>query len=300
MRIVHFLLSAAVAAMLAPAAWADTLYASSMRTYTDPSYKGVEGNLYSVSTETGVTRLITSLNVGGKTPVGLDGLAIHPKTGVFFGITASSSAVAPRTLVNIDPTTGNVTPIGDLGVASSDIEFDAAGTLYAWLPETRQLATIDTGTGATTALGKPSAKGALKGGIALIGKGRALVASNGGAGTLDTIDIVTGEVVTGPALSGAPFAELINGLALSPRGTLYGVNTSGSNPAKANLVKIDTASGKVVNVGPLPNDTDALAFGPDLTHRDIASNVMQWRLPLLVALFLIAVAVIFYATRRKH
>lgn len=299
MKSIRFLVSMAIAATLASSAGAETLYAVSMRTYSDPSYKGVEGNLYEVSTETGTTRLITSLNLRGKTPVGLDGLAIHPRTGAFYGITAPSSSVIPRTLVTLDPLTGVVTPIGDLGVVSSDIEFDEDGTLYAWLPNTRQLGTVDLATGATTPLGKPSPKGAPKGGFTLIGRGKALVAAAGGTGTLDTIDIVTGEIIPGPALSGAPFAELINGLAMSPKRVLYGINTSGAQPTPANLVKIDPASGAVSNVGPLPNDTDALAFGPDLAQSNIASGMMQWRFPVLVALFLFASIVIVVAMRQK-
>lgn len=302
MKSSRFLVSMAIAAVLAwsAGAGAETLYAVSMRTYSDPSYKGVEGNLYEVSTETGTTRLITSLNLGGKTPVGLDGLAIHPKTGVFYGITAPSSSVIPRTLVTLDPLTGVVTPIGDLGVVSSDIEFGEDGTLYAWLPDTRQLGIVDLATGATTPLGKPSPKGAIKGGFTLVGRGKALVAAAGGAGTLDTVDIVTGEIVTGPALSGAPFAELINGLAMSPKRALYGINTGGAQPTPANLVKIDPVSGAVSNVGPLPNDTDALAFGPDLAHSNIASGMMEWRFPVLVALFLFALIVIVVAMRQKR
>src|SRR5689334_18967097 len=110
------LVLAALASLFTAAAAAQALYASSMRTYSDPGYHGVEGNLYLVDPETASTRLVTSFNVGGKTPVGLDGLAIHPRTGVFYGITAATSSVIPKSLVVVDPINGNVTPVGDLGL----------------------------------------------------------------------------------------------------------------------------------------------------------------------------------------
>src|SRR5476649_332909 len=148
------LASVACTALLCTTAAAQTLYAVSMRTYSDPSYKGVEGNLYVVATDTGVTRLVASLTVGGKTPVGLDGLAIHPKTGVFYGITAATSAAIPRSLVTIDSKTGYVTRIGDLGHVGSDIEFDPDGTLYMWVPATFQMSTVNIDTGLATPRGQ--------------------------------------------------------------------------------------------------------------------------------------------------
>ena len=293
------LASAACAALLALSASAESLYAVSMRTYADPLYKGVEGNLYVVSTETAVTRLVASLSVVGKGPVGLDGLAIHPKTGVFYGIT-STSATLPHTLVTIDVKSGNVTPVGDLGFLGSDIEFDPDGTLYMWIPATFQLATVNLETGAATPRGRPFTQGTLKGGIALIGGGRALVAATGGKGTLDTIEMATGTITTGPQLVGAPFPELINGLAFSPRGVVYGINTNGAQPPVANLVSIDPRTGAVANIGPLPNDTDALSFGPDLLQaKDPMTRLLEWRFPLLVGLFLIAIVVVVVAMRHK-
>src|ERR1700681_3519503 len=101
MKRYFFLASAACFALLCLTASAETLYAVSMRTYADSSYRGVEGNLYVVDTDSAVTRLVASLTLNGKTPVGLDGLAIHSQTGIFYGITASTSAAIPHTLVTI-------------------------------------------------------------------------------------------------------------------------------------------------------------------------------------------------------
>ena len=287
-------------ALQCAAADGKTLYASSMRTYSDPAYRGVEGNLYKVSTNNGVTQLLAPVTLDGKTPVGLEGLAIHPTTGAFYGITPENSAVIPRSLVSIDSRTGIVKLIGPLGMPASDIDFDPQGVLFAWLPTTRQIARVDLETGATTAIGKAFEQGTMKGGIALIGGGRAIAATSGGAGTLDTVDIQTGVITPGPRLVGAPFQDLINGLAFSPNGVLYAINTNDSNPPLANLVKIDIQTGKVTNIGPLPNETDALCFGPELAEaKDLGASMEQWRAPLLLLLFAIAVVVVIAATRHR-
>jgi len=290
------LLLAIAAMLLATGAAAQTLYAVSVRTYSDPGYHGVEGNLYLVDPETAATRLVTSLNVGGKTPVGLDGIAIHPRTGVFYGITAPTSAVIPRTLVIVDPANGNVTPVGDLGQSASDIEFDEKGNLYAWMPETRQVGIVDLDTGRATPRGKPIQRSASKGGFVLIGASKAYVATTGGAGTIDTVDISTGEVVTGPTLTGAPFPDLVNSLAYN-KGIVYAINSNFGRSSQANLVTIDPHTGKVTNVGALPNDTDAITFGPAAVSKDVTTSILEWRLPILIGLAVFALLVIVVAMR---
>jgi uncharacterized protein DUF6923 len=290
------LLLATAAMLLATGAAAQTLYAVSVRTYSDPGYHGVEGNLYLVDPETAATRLVTSLNVGGKTPVGLDGIAIHPRTGVFYGITAPSSAVIPRTLVIVDPGNGSVTPVGDLGQSASDIEFDDKGTLYAWLPETRQVGTVDLDSGRAAPRGKPIQRSASKGGFVLIGASKAYVATTGGAGTIDTVDIDTGEVATGPALTGAPFPDLVNSLAYN-KGVVYAINSNFGRSSQANLVTIDPHTGKVTNIGALPNDTDAITFGPATVSKDVTTSILEWRFPILVGLGVFALLVIVVAVR---
>ena len=297
-RILQVLAPALAVAFFAAGAAAQTLYASSVRTYSDPSYKGVEGNIYTVDPDTAGTQLVTSINYG-KTPIGLDGLAIHPKTGVFYGITSATAAVIPHSLVIVDPATGAATLVGDLGDVGSDITFDNDGTLYVWLPNTRQMGKIDLDSGRVTARGHAIERGASKGAFTVIGGGKAYLAATGGAGTLDTLDVQTGTITTGPALTGAPFPDLITGLAYSPHGTLFGINTNFGRSTQANLIMIDPATGKVTNVGALPNDTDAITWGPATQQRDLFSNIMEWRFPVLVALFLFAMGVLFFAMRTK-
>ena len=289
MRIAARFILAASAALFAAGAAAETLYAVSVRTYSDPGYHGVEGNLYVVDPETASTTLVAPLMVGGKTPIGLRGLAIHPKTGVFYGLTGPNASVIPRSLVTIDPLTGVVTLVGDLGYGASDIEFDSDGTLYAWVPETRQVGIVNLETGAVTLRGQPLERGAMKGSFSFAGGGKALVASTGGNGTLDTVDLETGKVTTGPPLTGAPFADFLGGLTVSARGTLYAINSSLGRGVQANLVTIDPQTGHVTNIGALPNDTESMAFGPTIEHKDMFADLMQWRTPVMIALFAFAV-----------
>lgn len=294
---------AALAALLAASATAQTLYAVSVRTYSDPGYRGVEGNLYVVDPETATTTLVAPLMVSGRTPIGLRGLAIHPKTGVFYGITSPNASSIPRSLVTVDPTTGSVSPVGDLGYGASDIEFDSDGILYAWVPETRQVGTVNLDSGAVTLRGEPLPRGALKGSLLFSGNGQALVASTGGTGTLDTVDLATGQVTTGPTLTGAPFPDFIGGLCYSPKGELFAINSSLGRSTQANLINIDPKTGKITNLGALPNDTESLAFGPSaIEHKDMFDSIMQWRLPVLGALFLFAVVVLvvtMWPTKKK-
>ena len=285
---------AAAFLLLSAHAAAQVLYAVSVRTYADPGYHGVEGNLYIVDPDTASTTLVAPLMVQGKTPIGLRGLAVNPKTGVFYGITGPNASTIPRSLVIIDPLTGSVSLVGDLGFGASDIEFDPDGTLYAWVPETRQVGIVNLDTGAVTLRGQPLERGAMKGSFAFSSGGEALVASTGGNGTLDKVDLATGKVTQGPELVGAPFADFIGGLTFSPKGVLYAINSSLGRGVQANLITIDPQSGKVTNLGALPNDTESLAFGPPIEHsRDMLAGIMQWRTPVMIALFVFALVVLF-------
>src|SRR5579862_618877 len=293
MRIASRIALAAVSAFFAASAAAQVLYAVSVRTYTDPGYHGVEGHLYIVDPETAASTLVAPLMISGKTPIGLRGLAVHPKTGVFYGITSPSASSSPRSLVLVDPTNGSVTPVGDLGYGASDLDFDTDGTLYAWVPETRQVGTVNLDTGAITLVGQPLERGALKGSVAFVDKGHALVAGTGGNGTLDTIDLVTGKVTAGPTLKGAPFPDFIGGLAFSPKGVLYAINSSLGRGVQANLITIDPQTGVITNLGALPNDTESLYFGPPVERsRDLFAGLLEWRTPLMIALVIFAVLVL--------
>ena len=276
-----------------------TLYAVSVRTYTDASYKGIEGSLYRVDPDTAASTLIAPLRLDGRVSIGLDGVAVHPKTGEFYGITAPGSASIPHSLVKVDPRNGNVSLVGDLGVGGSDLSFDTEGTLYVWIPATSQAGKVDLKTGAVRTLGRARAGAAEKGGFDIAG-GKAIIAASGATGTLDRIDLETGVVASAVPLSGARYKELINGLASSERGAIYAVNTNGAAPALADLVKIDPETGHITTIGPLPNDTDALTFGPPLEAQK-SWDLDTWRaLSLAVLLaFLAGTAVTAFFLRRR-
>lgn len=286
----RFLLAAiAVAVVVAPNAQA-TLYAATVRSQVAPGSTGLAGNLYTVNPESGVSTLVGPIRVEGTTPIGVTGLAVHPASGVMYGVTALASPNHPRSLVTIDPGTGTARLVGSLGAVGSDIAFDNRGNLFVWLRETRQAGIIDLGTGTAIPLGTPGPPGPT-GGFAIDTRGTAYVAATGASGTLDRVDTNTGAITSGPSLAQAPYPAGINSLAVSADGTIFGVNTNLGSPASTVLVKIDAATGVVTRVGALPNDTDALAFA------ESASAFASLRTPgtvLLVAGILAVVAAIAF------
>jgi hypothetical protein len=292
--------AAAVLTALAGPAFAanDTLYAVSIRTYSDPQYQGIEGNIYRVDTASAATTLVAPLKLDGKVNIGLDGLAVHPKTGLFYGITAPSAAVSPHSLVKVDPLTGNATLVGNLGFPGSDISFGKEGTLYVWLAETRQIGRINLDAGSVTPLGKPGRPAVAKGGLIVISDNHALIAPGGARGTLDSVDLTTGAITKGPELKGARYPAFINSMAFSSKGTLYAVNTDGGTPALADLVTIDRHSGQVTVLGPLPNDTDAIDFGPSEGEAS-AWGLEEWR-KIAFGVLILAVLIVLVTMGRTR
>ena len=261
-RCSRWLLSLLAAASLAGPCAAETLYVATLRDYSNKETGGLGGALYSVDSNTGKATLMAPLRVGGAIPIGLTGLAIHPRTGVFYGITAGLSPQIPRSLVTVDPKTGNTTLVGSLKHEGSDIRFDAKGTLYVWLNDPPGLGTIDVGTGVATPLGSSGYADSLGGGLAIDRDGSIYVSATNAAGTLDRVDLASGHVTVGPRIIGAPYLSSISSMAFSPAGVLHAVNSNLGAPAKSALIAIDPKTGQVKELGPLPNDVDPLAFGP--------------------------------------
>ena len=198
-------------------------------------------------------------------------------------------------LVRLDPTNGNVRLVGDLGVSGSDIGFDSHGTLFIWLPATSQLGKVDLKTGAVTKIGRARGAMAVKGGFAVNAAGGAFVAGSGAKGTLDTVDLQTGNVVASVPFTGARYPALINGLASSFGTSLLGVNTDGGTPSLADLVKIDIGTGSLTVIGPLPNDTDALAFAP--TGGGNAWDLNRGRSLLFAVLVVLAIGALIFSRK---
>ena len=242
-----------------------TLYAASVRSGLALDAP-IAGNLYIENLANGTASLVGSIRLQGSKPIGVTGMAVHPTTGVLYGITSEHSPNNPRSLVTIDPASGAATLVGDLGMIGSDIAFDANGTLYVWLPGTSQIGTVNVSSATVTPIGKRGPAGS-PAGIAVDLNGMIYVTSKGASGTLDNVDLATGALQIGPPLTGAPFSTQINSMSFSPSGLLLAVNSNGGSPASTRLVTINTATGTVATIGALPDDTDALAFtgtGPNL------------------------------------
>jgi hypothetical protein len=224
------------------------------------------GRLYVVDPDTAVVKLVGPLRIRDGGPyVGATGLAVHPKSGVLYGITAGLSPGLRPSLIKIDPKTAQATLVGRLGHSAADINFDATGKLFIWLTDLNQLGTVDLTLGAATPLATVSSiPGATGGGLAIDRRGIAHITPTTAVGTLDTVNVQTGVRTVGPVLSGAPYLSAIHSLTFSLAGVLYGVNSNLAVPAKTGLVTIDPASGVVSLVGALPDDAVGLAFSPDV------------------------------------
>ena len=182
---------------------AQTLYAASFRSSGIGAAASVAGSLYTVNLASGQATFLAPIRVNGTTPIGVTGLAVHPETGVFYGITAPQSLNFPSHLITVDPATGRATLVGELKYPASDISFNRAGILFAWLPTTSQLGIINPSTGAVTPIGNPRMAGTPSG-LAIDKTGVAYITTGGAGGTLDTVDLGTGIVTRGPPISNAP------------------------------------------------------------------------------------------------
>lgn len=285
-------LAAVFAACGIDAQAAEVLYAASVRSTPGDDSQRVAGHLYTFDLSTRVFSLVGPLRAGGR-PIGVTGLADHPQTGELFGITAESSPNFPSSLVAIDVSSGDARVIGALRAIGSDIAFDPEGRLHVWMRETSQLARVDLSTGKATPIGDARGAGQT-GGLGIDAAGRVYVAASGATGTLDMVDRTTGAISKGPGLRGAPYPAGINSLSISPAGVIFAVNTNLGSPANTVLVKIDARDGTVTQLGPLPNDTDALVFMPGAPGQ---------RATLMIAglvVVVIAIASFMVARRRRR
>ena len=268
-------------ALVSIEAAAQTLYAASVRSLATTGGQGVAGSLYTVNLGTGSATFVAPVRLNGAAPIGLTGMAAHPQTGVFYGITSQLSTSQGQSLVTVDVNTGNATLIGEIRHAASDISFNRAGILFAWLTNTSQLGIVNLTTGAITPIGNARGPGP-PAGLAIDAKGLAFITPSGAAGSLDTVDIGTGTITIGPALNEAPFPSSINSMTFTPSGLLLAVNSNAGVPANTRLVTINLSTGKVSNIGNLPDDTDALAFTPEIRRTGELSSVNVQTLALLV------------------
>jgi DNA-binding beta-propeller fold protein YncE len=286
------------AGVAAPAA-AQTLYAASFRTTAiGGASDGIAGSLYTVNLGTGAATFVAPIRVNGTMPIGVTGIAVHPETGQFYGITSPQSPNFPQSLVMLDVATGRADVVGDLKYPSSDIAFNRAGILFAWLQGTSQLGIINLTSGAITPIG-PSRQAGSPSGLAIDPNGTAYITTGGAGGTLDTVDLGTGTVTKGPLMAGAPFPTGVNSMTFSPSGLLLAVNSNGGAPAVTRLVTINTATGAVSPIGTLPDDTDALTFAPDLRHGSLSRISVQTLALMVLGVIALILGLIGWFVGRK-
>ncbi len=291
----RILLACLAAWLAAPAAAEALLYAASNRAHFSEGTAGIWCNLYRVDPGTSKFVLLAPVRVKDQATVTIVTLAIQPKTDVVYAASGARSPTAPSSLLTIDPKTGEAQVLGSIGHVVSDLAFTDDGRLYAWLPEENRLAKVNPASGAATLMPPSGINGEPGGGGFVIDeRDVGYLAATGAVGTLDRVDIKSGKVTPGPRLSGAPFPAAISNLTFSPDDRMYAVNSNMGAPAATALVRIDPASGKVTEVGKLPNDSHALIFVP---HDALA--MWLWIGAGIVAVAL-AIGGWMYARRRKR
>jgi hypothetical protein len=216
------------------------------------------GRLYAVNAVNGKWRLVGPIRVEARPALAIDGLAVHPKTGLLYGITSRESA--EPSLLTIDPRTAQATVIGSLGVRGTDIHFDEEGTLFIWIAETNRLGIVNLATGRVSSVTATGLKEASSGGLAINSRGVALVASRTSRALIEQFDASTGDAMGALALSDASLVHALDALAFSENGRLVAVNEPVPGRPGRELVSIDTETGGVSRIGPLPDDVDAIAF----------------------------------------
>jgi hypothetical protein len=176
-----------------------------------------------------------------------------PGPGVLYGSSRDSD------VFTIDTGTGVGTPVGNLGLSSTEIEFDRlTGRAFNQLSNGAfSMVEFDVVTGA--AISGPVFNGAAFNGLEFVGPtlyGTA-IPGPGGPSTLLTLDPVTGASVAIGATGVGP----ISGLAYDDvSGVMYGI-AGGSGPS--DLYTIDLATGIATVVGSTGFQAGSLEFGPD-------------------------------------
>jgi len=240
---------------------------------------GVTGTLYTINPVNAAATPIGAItSISG--PLGLTGLAVHPQTGVLYGMTSRNTFAGGNSLSNylvtIDKLTAVATVIGQAITSGNiaDISFRSDGTLYGYGRDGNgsMLFTVNLLTGLATPVGPP---GAFSGGS---GFGLTFRPLTGGADQLfltpDNYFDQTGRLFSiNPANGVATFVitvthtitnpqDNIKALTLDPGSTLLlGVYAAEENPPNPSLlVDIDTTTGVMTSRGALPGNMDALAI----------------------------------------
>jgi hypothetical protein len=209
-------------------------------------------------------------------PIGfaLTGMAAHPQTGVLYGVTAQTSAASPRTLITVNPATGQGTVVGPLNLAQepanspspqtlTDLAFNSAGTLFGWSSRGGDLYMVNLNTGAASKVGESGSELPNGGGLTFGPNGTLYLSRHLTTGVLETINPTTGLATGSVQLSGMA-ERSVGALEFHPNGTLFGAALDISNPQPSNragqLITINPASGAITVLGSSLDRLDAIAF----------------------------------------
>lgn len=256
---------------LAAAAFANDVFVATMRAPAGATQAG--GHLYRVDLESRTSTLVGRILVDGTQPVGLTGMAFHPRTNVLYGITLGINDAKRAALLTIDPVTAEARVVGRLSRPLSDISFDPDGRLFGWTANTGQLAIVDINTARVATVGETAAPAA-GGAFAIDSRGNGYVARWGSRGTLDQVDLQQGTIEAGPAVSNLADVSTLRSMAFSAANELLATVSVRSTAAGSALLRIDPATGEARAVGDIPDDSEAIAVAA--TRPMARSNVMRW------------------------
>ncbi len=194
-------------------------------------------------------------------PIGfaMTGLAFRPSDGVLFGITSNNSASNSRSLITVDPATGAGTLVGALGKGIGDISFKSDNVLYGLDTSNMILNTINTTTGAATAVSFSAVPGAAVGNSDAFNSADVLYAfTNFANGRFYIVDTSTGVGTQQSNMSGAPVPSAsVPAACFDANDVLYVSLVSSSS---AHLATLDVATGVLTSLGSTLSHLDAIAW----------------------------------------
>jgi hypothetical protein len=224
------------------------------------------GNLYRVDTSTALATPIGALVDGSGAAYSVNGMAWDSATNTLFGSTSAASPTLPNGFVRINPSNGQVTPVGSLGLTppnfAADLTFQG-GTLYGWAEGSLSaLITINTLTGSAAVVGPNGQNINTTGsGLAANAAGTVFSTSNLATGSIWQVNTATGQLFGPTGLSGGTANGRIGALEFES-GILYGTELVGdgiSGITSNRLISIDPITGAITNIGQY-RDANTLAF----------------------------------------
>lgn len=253
------------------------------------------GHLYRVDVATRSSTLVGRIMVDGTQPVGLTGMAFHPKTKVLYAITLGVNDAKRATLLTVDPHTAEARVIGRLSRPLTDISFDPAGRLYGWTADTGQLAIVDIHSAKVSPIGAGGPGGG--GAFAIDRGGNAFVATWSEPGTLDRVDLEGGVVAPGPAVSNLPDVSTLRSMAFSGQGELFATHSVRAGAASSVLLRIDPRTGQAAAIGDIPEDSEAIAVRvQEFADR---SDILRWIAHAAIGAMLLGLAWLYFR-RHRH